>query len=57
MLPEHAKRWRYGGATVGADGTHVLEYVVVLKKAKQPEELVAVLGADAGGGVLAAELG
>jgi hypothetical protein len=56
-LPEHVKRWRYGGAAPGSDGAQVLEYVVVLKKARQPEELVASLRAGAGPDVLATELG
>jgi hypothetical protein len=57
LLPDRVKRWRYGGAVVGSDGTQVLEYVVVMKKAKQPEELAALLRESAGGDVLAAEVG
>jgi hypothetical protein len=40
---EHVKRWRYGGALTSSDGTQVLEYVVVMKKSKQPEDLAEML--------------
>jgi len=56
-LPEHVKRWRYGGASTGHDGTQVLEYVVVLKKAKHPDELVALLRTGTAPDVLDMELG
>jgi hypothetical protein len=57
FVPEHVKRWRYGGAAPGADGTDVLEYVVVMKKTKQPEELVGLLAAASAPEVITVELG
>ena len=57
LLPEHVKRWRYGGAATGADGTDVLEYLVVMKKTKQPEDLVTLLGAARAPELIAVELG
>lgn len=36
MLPDHLKRWRFGGVVHEADGTHTLEYGVVLKKTTPP---------------------
>ena len=36
LLPDHLKRWRLGGVVHEADGTHVLEYGIVLKKTTPP---------------------
>ncbi|HKG94334.1 MAG TPA: DUF4956 domain-containing protein [Gemmatimonadaceae bacterium] len=36
MLPDHLKRWRFGGVVHEADGSHTLEYGVVLKKTTPP---------------------
>jgi hypothetical protein len=40
LLEENLKRWRYGGVVHEADGTHILEYAVVLKKSIPPEQLM-----------------
>ncbi|MGH7718196.1 MAG: DUF4956 domain-containing protein, partial [Gemmatimonadaceae bacterium] len=55
-LGEHAKRWRFGGAVPGSDGTHVLEYVLALRKGARPNELVEQLRSAATPSVIAAEL-
>ena len=56
-LTEQAKRWRYGGATPSADGTHVLEYAVGVRKARPPEEIVELLRGLCAPALIAAELG
>ena len=43
LLDEHLKRWRYGGVVHEPDGTHVVEFAIVLKKSVSPEQLLAVL--------------
>jgi hypothetical protein len=43
LLDEHLKRWRYGGVVHEPDGTHVVEFAIVLKKAVPAEQLLAVL--------------
>jgi hypothetical protein len=55
LLEEHLKRWRYGGVVHESGGTHVVEYVVTLKKSAPPEVLLQVLRAQ-GPLVIGAEL-
>jgi len=43
LLEEHVKRWRYGGVIHEPDGTHVVEYAIVLKKSVPAEQLMATL--------------
>lgn len=43
LLEEHLKRWRYGGVVHEQDGSHVVEFAIVLKKSLPPERLVDVL--------------
>jgi hypothetical protein len=40
LLDENLKRWRYGGVVHEADGTHIVEYAVVLKKSVSAEQLL-----------------
>jgi hypothetical protein len=43
VLEEHVKRWRYGGVVHEPDGTHVVEYAVVLKKSIPAEQLTEMM--------------
>ena len=43
LLDEHLKRWRYGGVVHEPDGTHVVEFAIVLKKAVPAEQLMGIL--------------
>jgi hypothetical protein len=43
LLEEHLKRWRYGGVVHEPDGTHVLEFAIVLKKSVPVEQLTEIL--------------
>jgi hypothetical protein len=43
LLEEHLKRWRYGGVVHEQNGSHVVEFAIVLKKSFPPERLVEVL--------------
>lgn len=43
VLEENLKRWRYGGVVHEPDGSHVVEYAVVLKKSVPVEELVEIV--------------
>ena len=56
LLEEHLKRWRYGGVVHEKEGTHVVEYVVALKKNASPEEVLDVLRANGVPHVITAEL-
>jgi hypothetical protein len=50
------KRWRYGGVVHEADGTHVVEYVVLLRKGTPPDDVLGALR-DGAPAVAGAELG
>ncbi|HEY7237245.1 MAG TPA: DUF4956 domain-containing protein [Gemmatimonadaceae bacterium] len=45
LLEEHLKRWRYGGVVHEPDGTHVVEYAVVLKKSVPADKVLELLRA------------
>jgi Domain of unknown function (DUF4956) len=47
LLEENLKRWRYGGVVHEPDGTHVIEYAVVLKKSISVEQVMGVLRGQA----------
>lgn len=56
LFDDCLKRWRYGGVVHESDGTHVVEYAVLLKKSRSPEEVLAALRNGAGANVIGAEL-
>jgi hypothetical protein len=43
VLEEHLKRWRFGGVVHEPDGTHVVEFAIVLKKSMPAEQLTDIL--------------
>jgi hypothetical protein len=43
LLEDNVKRWRYGGVVHEPDGTHVVEYAVVLRKSVPVEQLLDTL--------------
>ncbi|HKW11391.1 MAG TPA: DUF4956 domain-containing protein [Gemmatimonadaceae bacterium] len=43
LLEEHLKRWRYGGVVHEPDGTHVVEYAVVLKRSIPADNVLELL--------------
>jgi hypothetical protein len=47
LLEEHLKRWRYGGVVHEPDGSHVVEFTIVLKKSVPVETLMAILKTQA----------
>jgi hypothetical protein len=51
LLEDFSKDWSAGEITVDADGIQTIDYIVVPKKARQPEELVT-LAQTAGGSAL-----
>jgi hypothetical protein len=56
LLEEHLKRWRYGGVVHETDGTHVVEYVVALKKSQRSKDVLEMLQANGSPHVIGAEL-
>ena len=56
LLEEHLKRWRYGGVVHEADGTHVLEYAVTLRKSVPADEVLAIMRNQGAPAVMAADL-
>lgn len=56
-LAEQVKRWRFGGAALGSDGSQVMEYVVTLRKGKSADELLALLREAGAPAIIGAELG
>jgi len=56
LLDAHLKRWRYGGVIHEADGSHVVEYTVVLRKTVLPESLLETVRSEAAPHVIGAEL-
>jgi Domain of unknown function (DUF4956) len=46
LLEEHLKRWRYGGVIHEPDGTHVIEFTVVLKKSLPAERIMEIVRAQ-----------
>lgn len=57
MLDDCLKKWRYGGVVHQADGTHVMEYTVQLKKTKSPEDVLETLRERGSPHVVGVELG
>lgn len=55
LLDEYLKRWRYGGVVHEAAGTHVVEYVVLLRKGGSPDEVLDGIKAATAGQVVTAE--
>ena len=57
LLDAQVKKWRYGGTVHEADGTHVVEYAVLLRKGTPPDELLDALRGAGTPHVAGAELG
>ena len=55
-LDDAAKKWRVEAESVGADGTTLIDYVVLPKKKSGPNELLALLRAAGGRDVVDSEL-
>ena len=55
-LDARVKKWRYGGVVHEPDGTHVVEYVVLLRREEPPESLLAALRGELAPHVVDAEL-
>jgi hypothetical protein len=43
LLEDNVKRWRFGGVVHEPDGTHVVEYVVTLKKSVSPDQVLVLI--------------
>lgn len=56
LLDGCLKKWRYGGVVHDADGTHIVEYTVVLKKTRSPDDVLTAVRAGGGANVIGAEL-
>jgi hypothetical protein len=56
LLESHLKKWRYGGVVHETDGTHTVEYTVVLRRHQEPDELLETLRTEGAPHVLTAEL-
>jgi uncharacterized protein DUF4956 len=46
LLEEHTKRWRFGGVVHEPDGTHVVEFAIVLKKSLPADRVLAIVKAQ-----------
>jgi glutamine phosphoribosylpyrophosphate amidotransferase len=55
-LEESTKRWSVGSVTVDAEGTTVIDYMVLPKKSKSPEQLLALVRAAGGSQLVDAEV-
>ena len=55
-LEESTKRWSVGSVTVDAEGTTVIDYLVLPKKSKSPEQLLALVRAAGGSQLVDAEV-
>jgi hypothetical protein len=55
-LDEATKRWTVGSVTVDGDGVTTIDYVVLPKKSKGPEELLTLVRAAGGQELITAEL-
>ena len=55
-IAEHTKQWRFESVASEADGVFAADYVVVLRKKSQPEELIALVRAAAGADIIDTEL-
>jgi hypothetical protein len=54
VLEENLKRWRYGGVVHDPDGTHIVEYAVVLRKSVPADQLAEMMKGQ--GSVLKVEI-
>jgi len=55
-LEESTKRWSVGSVTVDAEGTTIIDYLVLPKKSKGPEQLLALVRAAGGSQLVDAEV-
>lgn len=55
-LDEHTKQWRFESVASEEAGVFAADYVVVLRKRSQPEELIALVRAAAGADIIDTEL-
>ena len=55
-LDESTKRWSVGGEHVEADGTVVIDYLVLPRKSKSPDQLLALVRAAGGAQLVNVEL-
>ena len=56
LLEDNLKRWRYGGVVHEADGTHVVEYVVTLKKSVPADQVLQLMRNQGSPTVLTADM-
>jgi len=56
LLEDNLKRWRYGGVVHEADGTHVVEYVVTLKKSVPADQVLQLMRNQGSATVLTADM-
>jgi len=55
-LEESTKRWSVGGVQVNSDGITIIDYLVLPKKSKSPEQLLALVKAAGGVQLVDAEI-
>jgi hypothetical protein len=55
-LEESTKRWSVGSVTVDAEGTTIIDYLVLPKKSKGPDQLLALVRAAGGSQLVDAEV-
>jgi hypothetical protein len=55
-LDESTKRWSVGSVAVGDDGTTTIDYLVLPKKSKSPDQLLALVRAAGGTQLIDAEM-
>jgi Domain of unknown function (DUF4956) len=56
LLGQFLKRWKVGGVVHEADGTHVIEYAVQLKKSAAPGQIIDTLQAHGGPAIMEVEV-
>lgn len=56
LLEESTKRWSAGSVSVEADGVTVIDYVILPKKSKSPDQLLALVRAAGGAEAIHAEI-
>jgi hypothetical protein len=55
QLAECSKRWTVGAMSLDAEGITIIEYTVLPKKSKAPEDILAAVRAAGGTDLLEAE--
>ena len=55
-LEESTKRWSVGSVSVDAEGTTIIDYLVLPKKSKGPDQLLALVRAAGGSQLVDAEV-